>query len=88
MQRLLAFEHHCLHIVGKIFWDDAFSNPEVRYEVLLGPLGQALNLNMLRWLYHVLHMPTEGLLHCMLFFEPDNGWQMSLGGRLMIWKKV
>lgn len=64
------------------------SNPEVRCKIL-GSRIQSLELalNALRRLEHALHVPTERLPHCTLFFKAGNNWRMIRGGQSATWEK-
>lgn len=48
----------------------------------------ALNLNRLKWLGHVLRMPTACRARCTLFSEVGTGWKMNWGSQSWCGKKV
>lgn len=66
------------------------SNSEVRLKVMdpkVQSLGQAPNKDRLKWLGHILRMPTERLSPCTLFSEAVIGRRIGRGGQLAIWEK-
>lgn len=79
---LLSTSCCCLCGIGGIWWKNLLSDLEVGHKVP-GPrvqlLEQALNMNKLRWLGHILPMFTEPLPRCTVFSEARNGWKMGLG---------
>lgn len=57
-----VFEHRCLCGISRIWWENLFSSLEAKRKVL-GPRIQFLkdgsNVNRLRYLWNILHMPLE-----------------------------
>ncbi|CAH8443014.1 unnamed protein product [Heterobilharzia americana] len=72
MRRLQVFDHRCLRSIGRIPWCHHVSNAEVRSRVL-GSRGKSvdevMNLQRLRWLGHLLRMPSHRLPHHTMLAE-------------------
>lgn len=86
MQRFWLFEHRFCRSISRMLWDNFVSILEVKHKVLgrkVHSLEWASNQIRLRWLGHVLRMPTQGLPRCVLFFEAANGWGTAQGGQSM-----
>lgn len=67
----------CLHSIRVIEWKKLPNDSKVRRKILspkVQSLGKALNENRLRWMRHVLCMPTEQLSRWALI---SNRWKMS-----------
>nr|CAH8863946.1 unnamed protein product [Trichobilharzia regenti] len=64
MKRLAVFDHRCLRSISRVKWHNKVSNMEVRRRVL-GKQGKSIDevvkLQRLRWLGHVLRMPSHRL---------------------------
>ena len=89
-RRLLAFDHRCLRSIAKVWWDNRISNAEVRRRVLGNrdqPLDQVLELHRLRWLGHVLRMPSDRLPRRALFAEVGSDWCRVKGGQSLTWQQ-
>ncbi|CAH8584460.1 unnamed protein product [Dicrocoelium dendriticum] len=92
MKRLLTFDHRCLHSLAHIWWEHRVSNERVRRLVYgLGkgnePLSTVISLTRLRWLGHVLRMPTHRLPRRALFAHRGCGWKKRRGGQAMTWSR-
>lgn len=72
--RLLVFEHCCLCIINRIWWEDFVSYSDLNHRVL-GSVVQPLNQNRSRWLGDSLRMATELLPRCTLFSEAGSDWK-------------
>lgn len=48
-------------------------------------LEESLKQNRLRWMGHILCMPTGQLFHCLTSSKANIDWKMSRGGQLMTW---
>ena len=73
VRRLSVFDHRCLRSIARIWWERRISNAEVRRMVLgrqnVGAIDQLIRLHRLRWLGHVLRMPSERLPQKALFAQ-------------------
>ena len=66
------------------------SNDEVRRRVLGSdsrPLSEVISLHRLRWLGHVLRMPTHRFPQRALLALPGCGWKKQRGGQPMTWRR-
>ena len=92
MKRLLVFDHMCLRKLARICWDQRISNAEVRRRVFgASPMNVPINVvlarNQLRWLGHLLRMPSHRLSRRALFAEPRADWKKQSGGQVMTWHR-
>ena len=90
LKRLEVFDHRCLRHISRIQWTDRISNVEVRKRVLgegSNSLCRTLRLHRLRWLGHVLRMPSHRIPSRTLFAEPSANWRKARGGQRMTWQK-
>ena len=92
LRRLSVFDHRCLRNIAGVWWEHRISNIEVRRRVfgttkLCRPIDAVLDLHRLRWLRHVLRMPSHRLPHRALFAVPGPGWKRRLGGQRITWAK-
>ena len=90
MKRLAAFDHGCLRSISHIRWYNKVSNTEVRCTVL-GKKGksidEAMKLHQLRWLGHVLRMPSHSLPRRAMLAEIGPGWKKASGGQTKTWNQ-
>ena len=91
MKRLAVFDNRCLRSTSHVRWYNKASNIEIRRRVL-GKEGksidEAMKLHKLRWLGHVLRMPSHHLprLWAMLAeIGPD--WRRASGGQTKTWNR-
>ena len=90
VHRLSVFEHLCLRSIAYIWWQQHVSNEEVRRRVLgidSRSLPELISLHWLRWLGHVLRMPTHRLPQRALLAPPGSGWKKQRGGQPMTWRR-
>ncbi|CAH8548099.1 unnamed protein product [Heterobilharzia americana] len=84
MRRLQVFDHCCLRSIGRIPWCHHVSNAEVRCRVL-GRRGKSvdevMNFHRLRWLGHVLRMPSHRLPCHTILAEVGPGWKKARRGQ-------
>ncbi|CAH8549286.1 unnamed protein product [Heterobilharzia americana] len=88
MRKLQVFDHRCLRSIGCIPWCHHVSNAEVRSRVLGGrgkSVDEVINLNRLRWLRHVLRMPSHQLPRHTMLAEVGPGWKKARGGQTKTW---
>ena len=90
LQRLLTFDQRCLRSVACISQVQRISNEEVRKRVFgegnqSDSLDKRIGLHKLRWLGHVLRMPSHRLPNRVIFSQPSQGWRRSQGGQKMTW---
>ncbi|CAH8447045.1 unnamed protein product [Heterobilharzia americana] len=87
-KRLQVFDHRCLRNIGRIPWCHHVSNAEVRCRVL-GRRGKSVdevvNLLRLRWLGHVLRMPSHRLPRHTMLAEVGPDWKKARGGQTKTW---
>ena len=76
VRRLSVFDNRCLRSIARVWWQHHVSNADVCRRVL-GTEGRQLHevihLSRLRWLGHVLRMPTHRLPYRALFALPGCG---------------
>ncbi|CAH8566684.1 unnamed protein product [Heterobilharzia americana] len=88
MKRLQMFDHRCLRSIGHIPWCRHMRSAEVRCRVL-GRRGKSVdtvvNLHRLRWLGHILHMPSHRLPRHTMLAEVGPGWKKARGGQTKTW---
>ena len=89
VRRLSVFDNRCLRSIARVWWQHHVSNADVCRRVL-GTEGRQLHevihLSRLRWLGHVLRMPTHRLPYRALFALPGCGWKKKAGGQPMTWR--
>ena len=52
-----------------------------------GSIDELMTLHRLRWLGHVLRMPSSRFPRKALFAQPQVGWKRALGGQAMTWQR-
>ena len=90
VRRLSVFDNRCLRNIARVWWEHRVSNEEVRQRVLgmdSPPLEDIISLHRLRWLGHVLRMPTQRLPQRALFAEAGRDWKKQRGGQTMTWRR-
>jgi hypothetical protein len=90
VRKLAVFDHRCLRSIARVWWEHRISNAEVRRMVLgRSPhsIDELITLHRLRWLGHVLRMPTDRLPRRALFVQPCADWKRSQGGQSMTWQR-
>jgi hypothetical protein len=92
VHRLSVFDHRCLRSIAGVRWQHRISNEAVRRKIfnsdrLSQPLSVIISLHRLRWLGHVLRMPTQRLPRRVLFARADVGWKRQQGGQRMTWAR-
>jgi hypothetical protein len=90
LRKLLAFDHRCLRSIARVWWEHRISNAEVRRRVFgrnSPAIDELMTLHRLRWLGHVLRMPTYRLPRRALFAKPCASWKRSQGGQSMTWQR-
>ena len=92
LRHLQTFENRCLRSIGGIGWYEKVTNDKVR-ALIFGDgkdndtLSRAINLHRLRWLGHVLRMPSQRLPLRALQSETPARWRKGQGGQKMTWQK-
>jgi hypothetical protein len=89
IRRLSVFEHRCLRSIARVWWQHRVSNITVSQRVLGADshaLSETISLHRLRWLGHVLRMPTERLPHRALFAPAGQNWKKRKGGQNTTWR--
>ena len=89
-RRLLVFDHRCLRNIAGVWWERRISNAEVRRMVLGAEnrsVDELMTLHRLRWLGHVLRMPTDRLPRKALLAQPEANWKCHRGGQFMTWER-
>ena len=85
LRRLQVFDNRCLRTIARI------RNQVIRKRVLGegydGTIRECIERHQLRWLGHVLRMPTHRLPHKALFALPDSTWRKPKGGKPMTWQR-
>ena len=84
------FDHRCLRSIARVWWDHRVSNAEVRRRVLgrrARSLDELVNLQRLRWLGHVLRMPSDRLPRRAMFAGISPSWKRVPGGQSMTWQR-
>nr|CAH8876432.1 unnamed protein product [Trichobilharzia regenti] len=88
MKRLAVFDHRCLRSISRVKWHNKVSNMEVRRRVL-GKQGKSIDevvkLQRLRWLGHVLRMPSHRLPRRAMLADIGSGWKKASGGQTKTW---
>ena len=92
VHRLSVFDHRCLRSIAGVRWQRHISNDTVRRRIFRSdgfnrPLSSIISLHRLRWLGHVLRMPTQRLPRRALFARADVGWKRQRGGQRMTWAR-
>jgi len=86
-----VFDHRCFRSIARIWWERRISNAEVRRMVLgrqnMGAIDGLIRLHRLRWLGHVLRMPSEKLPRKALFAQLCTGWKRPRGGQCITWQR-
>lgn len=78
MEILSIFEHRCLHSFDKLRQNNRTGNPENRASGSENHLiGQALEVNWLLWLVHMVRILSDQLPRSKLFSEAGNGGKIS-----------
>ena len=90
VQRLPVFDHRCLRSIAGVWWEHRISNELVRQRIFgTGPLSQPISSfishHRLRWLGHVLRMPSHRLPHRALWARPGTSWKRRSRGQRMTW---
>ena len=89
VRRLSVFDNRCMRSIARVWWQHHVSNADVCQRVL-GTRGRTLqdliSLSRLRWLGHVLRMPTHRLPYRALFACPGVGWKKKAGGQPLTWR--
>lgn len=83
-RKTIVFENRYLSSISRIGWESLVPNPEVRRKVLgstVQPLEKALNHNWVKWLGHLLGIPTEKLPRCttLMGILAELNWRGNLG---------
>ena len=86
------FDHCCLRRISGVNLRDRVSNIEIRRRVFgnnasVCSLEQVLNLHRLRWLGHVLRMPSNRLPRRVLLSEVPLEWKRVRGGQCATWAR-
>lgn len=90
IRRLSVFDHRCLRSIARVRWENRVSNTDIRRRVFgVGEMSveRLMNLNRLRWLGHVLRMPSDRLPRCAMLASPPSTWKKSAGGQTMTWQR-
>ena len=91
MRRLQVFDNRCLRTIARVGWNQRISKEVVRKRVLGdvfdGTIRECIERHQLRWLGHVLRMPSHRLPNKALFALPDSTWRKPKGGQPMTWRK-
>jgi hypothetical protein len=91
LRRLQVFDHRCLRTIAGIGWRQRIRNEVVRKRVFGEAVGTSLveciQHYKLRWLGHVLRMPSYRLPRRALFSKPNSEWRKPRGGQCMTWQK-
>jgi hypothetical protein len=89
VRRLSVFDNRCLRSIARVWWRHHISNADVCQRVLgtnSRPLSDVISLHRLRWLGHVLRMPTHRLPYRALFARAGCDWKKQRGGQTMTWR--
>jgi hypothetical protein len=91
LRRLQVFDNRCLRTIARVGWRQRIRNELVRKRVfgfLAGTsIEECIQQNKLRWLGHVLRMPSHRLPKRALFSIPDSEWRKPRGGQFVTWQK-
>jgi hypothetical protein len=91
LRRLQVFDHRCLRSMAGIGWHKRIRNEVIRKRVFGDATGTSLEEciqhHKLRWLGHVLRMPSYRLPRKVLFSVPNSEWRKTRGGQRVTWQK-
>ncbi len=66
-----AFHNGCLRKILRIFWPKVISNKELYVRTNSEPIGTTIRRRRLRWLGHVLRMPSNRVPRVALYWTPQ-----------------
>jgi hypothetical protein len=91
LKHLQVFDNRCLRTIARVGWHQRIRNEVIRKRVFGCATGtsivECIQLQQLRWLGHVLRMPSHRLPKRALFSSPDPAWRKRRGGQPTTWQK-
>ena len=91
VRRLQVFDNRCLRTIAHVGWSQRIRNEVIRKRVLGdnfdSTIKECIERNQLRWLGHVLRMPSHRLPNKALFALPGSTWRKAKGGQPMTWQR-
>jgi len=91
LRRLRVFDNRCLRAIAGVGWRQRVRNEAVR-KLVFGraegtSIDECIQHNRLRWLGHVLRMPSHRLPKKVMFSVPDSEWRKPRGGQSKTWRR-
>jgi hypothetical protein len=91
LRRLQVFENRCLRTIAGVGWRQRIRNELIRKRIFGCTDGtsivECIEHHKLRWLGHVLRMPSHRLPKRTLFSLPNSEWRKPRGGQSVTWQK-